>query len=246
MTVPVAPPLSLGRTELLKQSLIHQFDGRPTLRAVIANALEEALKQHFAGWFVKIHVLQLQIVWAVDANEQPLPALRCVPLLDAMLEHIAVGTPLNYSYYESKQCYLVQLAEGEVLSADTPSFLDITTVERAMRHVLQHWIWSFQQAMLDFWNEPVPGYQSRTLWLGQWLSDTLLAAANNSAGLSDEQIQVVLIIRRQLMLIRAMKSNDLKGLNLLRSKKPTRKMTNPKRKLKTVGRFMKLVWGRQI
>ncbi|MGO1270591.1 hypothetical protein [Pseudomonas helleri] len=77
MTVPVAPPLSLSRTELLKQSLIHQFDGRPTLRAVIANALEKALKQHFAGWFVKIHVLQLQIVWTVDANEQPLSALRC-------------------------------------------------------------------------------------------------------------------------------------------------------------------------
>ncbi|MGO2711777.1 dermonecrotic toxin domain-containing protein [Pseudomonas helleri] len=200
MTVPVAPPLSLGRTELLKQSLIHQFDGRPTLRAVIANALEEALKQYFAGWFAKIHVLQLQIVWTVDANEQPLPALRCVPVLDAMLEHIAVGTPLNYSYYEPKQCYLVQLAEGEVLSADTPSFLDIATVERAMRHVLRHWIWSFQQAMLDFWNEPVPGYQSRTLWLGQWLSDTLLAAANNSAGLSDEQIQVVRgIVRTPLL-----------------------------------------------
>lgn len=200
MTVPLAPPLSLGRTELLKQSLIHQFDGRPTLRAVIANALEKALKYPFLGWRVKVHVQQMQIVWSVDANEKPLPALRCVPLLDAMLEHIAVGTPLNYSYYESKQCYLVQLAEGEVLSADTPSFLDITTVERAMRHVLQHWIWSFQQAMLDFWNEPVPGYQSRTLWLGQWLSDTLLAAANNSAGLSDEQIQVVRgIVRTPLL-----------------------------------------------
>ncbi|MQT41584.1 MULTISPECIES: dermonecrotic toxin domain-containing protein [unclassified Pseudomonas] len=200
MTVPVAPPLSISRTELLKVSLMHQFDGRPTLSAVIANALEKALKQHFAGWVLKIHVLQLQIVWAVDANDKPLPALRCVPLLDAMLEHIAVGTPLNYSYYEPTQCYLVQLSEGEVLNAQTPSFLDIPTVERAMRHVLQHWIWSFQQALVDFWNEPVPGYQSRTLWLGQWLSDTLLAAANTSSSLSDEQIQVVRgIVRTPLL-----------------------------------------------
>jgi len=191
MTVPVAPPSSLGRFELLKQSLFHQFDGRPTLRAVIASALDKALRQHFTGLFDQLRVPQLQIVWAVDSNEKPLPALRAVPLLDAMLEHIAVGTPLNYSYYEPTQCYVVRLAEGEVLSAHTPSFLYIPTVERAMRQVLQHWVWSFKQALLDFWNQPVPGYRSRTLWLGQWLADTLLATVNTAPGLSAEAVEVV-------------------------------------------------------
>lgn len=200
MTALVAPTLVPSPPELLKQSIAWPFEDRPTLRDVIAGALEQALKRHFTHLFVRMDVQRLHIVWTVDMSENALATPRTAGLLDAMLEHIALGTPLNYGYYEATQCYLVRLAEGEALNAHTPSFLAMRAVEGPMRHVLQHWRWSFQQALLDYWNRPVAGYQSRTLWLGQWLMDTLLATVNTAPGLSDEQIEVVRgIVRTPLL-----------------------------------------------
>lgn len=191
MTTHTDTPLVLSRHSLLMQAITRQFSDRPTLRRVVKDLLVNTLRKQFNPSRASISLEQLNIIWTVDGAEQVLTVARRQPLLDAVLDHIALDTPVNYTFYEPEQCYLALLPQGGAVPGSTHAFLPMTTVEQSIRQVLREWIRGYQEALVDYWNTPVDGYRSRQHWLGSFFGKTLLASANTTAGLDDEQVDVL-------------------------------------------------------
>ena len=184
-------PLALSPAEMLRQAIAHQFSARPTLRSAVNELLEKKLTSKLGPWETLPPLNQLNIVWTVDQREQALSVPRQRVLLEAVLEHIACATPLDYTFYEPRQCFLAQVPVGGVASASAAPVLPMTTVERVIREVLREWNRAFQTAVVDYWNQPTGTFRSRQHWLATLLGDTLLSSANTRGGLSDEQIDAV-------------------------------------------------------
>lgn len=191
MTTHTDTPLVLSRYRLLTQAMTRQFSDRPTLRAVVSDLLVNALRKQFNPALASLSLEHLNIIWTVDAAEQVLTVAHRQPLLDAVLDHIALGSPVNYTFYEPEQCYLALLPEGGAVPGNTHAFLPMTTVEQSIRQVLRDWLRGYQETLVDYWNTPVDGYRSRQHWLGRFFGKTLLASANTTAGLNDEQVDVL-------------------------------------------------------
>lgn len=191
MTNPTDTQVSLSRADLVTQAVARHFSGRPTLRNVVRALLEKSLKKKFNPPNTPIHLDQLKIIWTVDHTERALDVARQQPIVEAVLEHIALGTPINYTFYEEQQCYLADLSDGSEPSSQTPPFLAMSRVEQSIREVVQDWVWGYQQALVDYWNQPVDGYRSRQHWLGTFFGELMITAANTAQGLSDEQIDVL-------------------------------------------------------
>lgn len=192
MTTPaVVPPPVFDRSDLLRQTLTRQFATRPTLYHVVSEQLNGALKKTLPDPGSPLDLDRAYIVWTIDAAEQPLTPPRYRLLLDAMLEHIALGTPLNYGYYEPEQCFLALLAEGATPAGSWASLASMRAVEMTMRDVQRQWPRAFQEALIAYWNQPVTGYRSRVHWLQVFLADNLRVVVNTTAGLDPEQIEAV-------------------------------------------------------
>ena len=67
--------------------------------------LEKSLKRKFNPPITLIHLDQLKIIWTVDEAERALDVARQQAIVEAVLEHIALGTPINYTFYEDEQCF---------------------------------------------------------------------------------------------------------------------------------------------
>lgn len=182
-----SPPLSLSRVSLLRQALAEQFTHRPTLRSVVSGLLESTLKNTLPDLRLSLDVTRLCIVWTLDGSDQPLLKPRSCLLLEAMLEHIAAGTPLNYGYYEPEQCYMAALPFEGLGQPLAP----MREVEGAMRDVLRDWSRAFQQALVDYWNQPVLGHRNRLHWFEGFLGDNLRTSANTTPGLSNLHIEAL-------------------------------------------------------
>lgn len=191
MTNPIETQAPLSRLSLLTQAVNRHFSDRPTLRTVVRALLEKSLKKKFNPPVTPIHLDQLKIIWTVDEAERALKVARQQPIVEAVLEHIALGTPINYTFYEYEQCYLAELSEGSEPSSQTPPFLSMLQVEQSIREVVRDWVWGYQQALVDYWNQPVDGYRSRQHWLGAFFGELIISYANTGAGFSDEQIDVL-------------------------------------------------------
>lgn len=191
MTTTSDTPPVLGRYRLLTQALARHFSDRPTLHSVVSGLLVDALQKKRDPWSSPINLDHLKIIWTVDATERVLDVPRQQPLLEAVLEHIALGRPINYTFYEEEQCYLAELGEGSVLNEQTRPFLPMLSAEQAIRQVVLDWVRGYQQALVDYWNEPVEGYRSRQHWLGAFFGELILSSANSTPGLSDQQINAV-------------------------------------------------------
>lgn len=191
MTNPTDAQESLSRLYLLTQAVARHFSGRPSLRSVVRVLLETSLKKAFNPPITPIHLDQLAIIWTVDEAEGALDVARQQPIVDAVLEHIALGTPINYTFYDEAQCYLAELSDGSEPSSQSQHFLAMSRVEKSMREVVRDWVWGYQQALVDYWNQPVDGYRSRQHWLGVFFGELIICYANTAEGLSDEQVDVL-------------------------------------------------------
>lgn len=181
-------PLLLGRVSLLRQALAQQFSHRPTLRSVVADLLITALKTIISRLNPPHDVSRLYIVWTADES---LVKPRYRLLLDAMLEHIAVGTPMHYGYYEPEQCYLAWLADGTAPPDGWQSLAPMREVEVPMRDIQRDWTGAFQQALVDYWNQPLVGHRSRLHGFRDFLGDNLRASANTTPALDDQQVKAL-------------------------------------------------------
>lgn len=191
MTNPSGTQEPLSRLSLLTQAVARHFSDRPTLRRVVRALLEKSLKKKFNPPITPIHLDQLKIIWTVDEAEATLDVARQQPIVEAVLEHIALGTPINYTFYEEQQCYLAERVDGNDPTRQTPPFLAMTRVEQSIREVVRDWRWGYQQALVDYWNQPVDGYRSRQHWLGTFFGELMISYANTAEGLSDEQVDVL-------------------------------------------------------
>lgn len=133
--------------------------------------LEKSLKRKFNPPITLIHLDQLKIIWTVDEAERALDVARQQAIVEAVLEHIALGTPINYTFYEDEQCYLAELSDGSVPTRQTQPFLRMSPVEQSIREVVRDWVWGYQQALVDYWSQPVDGYRSRQHWLGIFIGE---------------------------------------------------------------------------
>lgn len=191
MTTPPDIQTPLSRRDLLTQAVARHFSGRPTLRSVVRALLEKSLKKKFNPPITPIHLDKLNIIWTVDEAERALDVARQQPIVEAVLEHIALGTPINYTFYEYEQCYLAELSDGTEPSSQTPPFLSMSQVEQSIREVVRDWVWGYQQALVDYWNQPIEGYRSRHHWLGAFFGELIISYANTGEGFSDEQVDVL-------------------------------------------------------
>ena len=191
MTTHTDATLVLSRSRLLTDAMIRQFSDRPTLRRVVSDLLVNTLKKQFSPPATAINLDHLKVNWTVDDAEQALQVVRQQSLLDAVLEHIALGTPVNYTFYEPQQCYLTQQPDGAAAPDHAHAFLPMTTVEQSIRQVLRDWVRGYQEALVDYWNAPVEGYRSRQHWLGRFFAKTLLVSANTSPELNEDQVDVL-------------------------------------------------------
>ena len=122
MTTHTDTPLVLSRHRLLMQAMTRQFSDRPTLRRVVNDLLVNTLRKQFTPSLASISLEQLNIIWTVDDAEQVLTVARRQPLLDAVLDHIALDTPVNYTFYEPEQCYLALLPQRRVRINEQKTF----------------------------------------------------------------------------------------------------------------------------
>ena len=193
MTVSTQSLLTMpqSRSALMAQAVRQQFTHRPTLRSTVGQLLKEALEQQFIQQTVDIDLARLYIVLTSYPDEEPLEQPRYRLLLDALLEHIAGNTAFNYSYYTPEQCFVAQVPAGTLPSKATTAYLPMGEVEKTLINVYSTWVEGIKQAVVDYWNHSTQTGFSRLSWLTRCLGDTLLASANTTPGLSDEQIDVL-------------------------------------------------------
>ena len=67
----------------------------------------------------------------------------------------------------------------------------MSQVEQSIREVVRDWVWGYQQALVDYWNQPVDGFRSRQHWLSAFFGELMICFANTAEGLSDEQVDVL-------------------------------------------------------
>jgi len=183
-------PLSAPSSDVIARSISDRFASRPTLRSVTASLLKEGLQEKYPPLAFDPYRTRL-------AQPGPEGGWRLTLLLDLVLAYLANGKPLMLSEQYGRACFLTN---------DAPTHLTyhVTTEREPDMHVIAEVVRElpaiigigFQQALVDYWNEPIEAGASRWQWLGDLLNGVLKTAAVRHSSINAQHADILTELTR--------------------------------------------------
>ncbi|WP_330211191.1 dermonecrotic toxin domain-containing protein [Pseudomonas sp. AM4(2022)] len=191
-----SPPTTPGAAtasppQITASSVAQQFDSRPTLRSVVSDLLNDAIKSLYPT--LVFNPAETAVAEPLSSNP---PQYRLTPLLDVALRHLTSHDDLDFTDKHSLSCTLMDQTTGHTLKpAPAPNALkpgiDMQAIELAIRSLRAPLKKAFEQAMLKhFASKPLDAHSpdaNRWRWLSDTLKDTLRTAALKQPGLNAQQ-----------------------------------------------------------
>ncbi|MFJ7792997.1 dermonecrotic toxin domain-containing protein [Pseudomonas sp. NPDC096950] len=185
-----SPTAEAGYSNLIARTISTQFSTRPTLRSVTASLLKEDLLEKYPPLDFDPERTRLA---------QPLPegGWRLTLLLDVVLEYLANGTPPLLSAQYGRACFLTNKAPTHLTYDNTTQREpDMQVIAGIIRELPVMVCIAFQEALSDYWNEPVEGGVSRWQWLGDLLNGVLKTTAVRHAQINALQAGILTELTR--------------------------------------------------
>lgn len=169
----------------LQHSVAEQFQTRPTLRSVAAQALADHLKEKYP--LLSQPVVQLRLAQPRDGGGRAL-----LPLLTVALEHLASGRYPDTSPRDGVDCYLGD-ASGTRLTyqPNGPRDYDLQVIEAVIRELPHVLFIAFQDALAAYWGADSDAGGSRWQWLANVLQSQLRHAAVQQADTDGQALQTL-------------------------------------------------------
>ncbi|PWE38374.1 hypothetical protein C9I50_22455 [Pseudomonas prosekii] len=179
-------PAATGHyTNLIAQTISERFNSRPTLRSVTASLLKDDLLEKYPLLDFDPHLTRL-------AQPDPEGGWRITLLLDVVLAYLASGKPPALNEQFGRACYLTNDGTRH-LKQDSTSHRepDMQLIAGLIRELPAIVFVGFQQALSDYWNEPVDAGVSRWQWVGDLLNSTLKTSAIRHAAINAQHADIV-------------------------------------------------------
>jgi hypothetical protein len=145
-----------------------QFAGRPTFEQVAQNTLAQAIKQTYPSLAVDLSKTRL-------VTQQARDDWTVEPLMARVLEHLALGTPLDIKDVAGRRCFLSQNMPHHLSPPDAR--LDMSVIETAIKELPWSVPFELQDALTSYWNADIDAspttqaHKGTSRW--RWLSDVL-------------------------------------------------------------------------
>ncbi|MGF6208985.1 dermonecrotic toxin domain-containing protein [Pseudomonas frederiksbergensis] len=167
MPVPSSPAAG-AYTEIIAHTISARFNTRPTLRSATASLLKDELLE-------KYPLLDFDPTRTLLAQPQPEGGWRLTLLLDVVLAYLANGITPVLSEQFGRACFLTNTAPVHLSTGrHEPDMQVIAEIILEMPSLV---FVGFQEALRDYWDEPVDAGVSRWQWLGDLLNGVLKASA---------------------------------------------------------------------
>ncbi|RLU07927.1 hypothetical protein CS078_06050 [Pseudomonas prosekii] len=185
MPTTTLPAATGDYTNLIAQTISERFNSRPTLRSVTASLLKDDLLEKYPLLVFDPYSTRL-------AQPDPEGGWRITLLLDVVLSYLASGTPPALNEQFGRACYLTNDGTRH-LPQDSSSHRepDMQLIAGLIRELPAIVFVGFQQALSDYWNEPVDAGVSRWQWLGDLLNGTLKTSAIRHAAIHSRHADIL-------------------------------------------------------
>lgn len=185
--MPTAPsPTDMaGYTDIIARTIRAQFSTRPTLRSVTASLLKDNLLEKYPPLAFDPERTRLA---------QPLPegGWRMTLLLDVVLTYLANGKPPRLNEQFGRACFLTNKAPTHLtLDSTTGRVPDMQVIADVIRELPGIVFVAYQEALSDYWDEPVEAGVSRWQWLGDLLNGVLKTAAVRHSPINPVQADIL-------------------------------------------------------
>jgi hypothetical protein len=142
MTSPFPATTALGLANIVSA----QFAGRPTFEQVAQDTLAQTIKQTYPSLTIDLSKTRLVIQqargdWTVE------------PLMARVLEHLALGTPLDIKDVAGRRCFLSQNMPHHLAPPDAR--LDMSVIETAIKELPWSVPLELQDALTRYWNADI-------------------------------------------------------------------------------------------
>lgn len=179
-----------GSTDIITRTISARFSTRPTLRSVAASLLKEDLLEKYPSLDFDPYQTRLA---------QPLPegGWRLALLLDVALTYLASGKPPLLSEQYGRACFLTNKAPTHLtVDSTTRREPDMQVIADLIRELPALVSVAYQQALTDYWNEPINAGASRWQWLGDLLNGVLKTAAIRHAPINALHAEILTELTR--------------------------------------------------
>lgn len=167
MPVPSSPAAG-AYTEIIARTISARFNTRHTLRSATASLLKDELLE-------KYPLLDFDPTRTLLAQPQPEGGWRLTLLLDVVLAYLANGVSPVLNEQFGRACFLTNTAPVHLSTGrHEPDMQVIAEIILEMPSLV---FVGFQEALRDYWDEPVDAGVSRWQWLGDLLNGVLKASA---------------------------------------------------------------------
>lgn len=178
MPTPSSPPapgpaVFAHRSQTPAQAVAQQFATRPTLHQVVGQMLQRSIQEQYPSLAIDLDVTRLAI-------PNRLGGWDLKRLLDVALDHLANGTPLDFSPSANGLRYFLSNYRARHLTyeAQGPREPDMGIIENTVRELASTLVTGFQDALSDYWNQAGDTGANRWQWLGDLLASGLSSAAS--------------------------------------------------------------------
>ena len=165
------PLNAASSTDIIAQAIHAQFSTRPTLRSETARLLKESLLEKYPHMDFDPHLTKIA---------QPIGegAWRLTGLLDAVLQFLASGVPLDLADQEGRECFLSNKMPARLsVHKNTTRLPDMQVIAAAILELPDILYIGLQESLTEYWNDSNAAGTSRWQWLGDLLAGLLKTAA---------------------------------------------------------------------
>lgn len=175
-------PSSADSIPALTQSVSLQFASHPTFEQIAQRMLEQAIKRTYPWLDIDLSTVQLA---TPDATGR---AWQFQPFMPVVLNHLAVGTPVDFSPRGNLDCFLSDTPPHRLRAGNQE--VDIQVIKNLLLELAWSVPLGLEDALVRYWGDDIDatGANSRSnrwRWLGDVLRNMLSIRGLQQPGLAD-------------------------------------------------------------
>ncbi|SDA48024.1 hypothetical protein SAMN03159443_00834 [Pseudomonas sp. NFACC15-1] len=175
-------PSSADSIPALTQNVSLQFANHPTFEQIVQRMLEQAIKRTYPWLAIDLPTVQLA---TPDATGH---AWKFQPFMPVVLDHVAVGTPVDFSPRGNLDCFLSDTPPHRLRAGNQE--VDIQVIKNSLLELAWSVPLGLEDALVRYWGDDIDAtgansHGNRWRWLSDVLRNMLSIRGLQQPGLAD-------------------------------------------------------------
>ncbi|SDB09337.1 dermonecrotic toxin domain-containing protein [Pseudomonas sp. NFACC13-1] len=175
-------PSSADSIPALTQNVSLQFANHPTFEQIVQRMLEQAIKRTYPWLAIDLPTVQLA---TPDATGH---AWKFQPFMPVVLDHLAVGTPVDFSPRGNLDCFLSDTPPHRLRAGNQE--VDIQVIKNSLLELAWSVPLGLEDALVRYWGDDIDAtgansHGNRWRWLSDVLRNMLSIHGLQQPGLAD-------------------------------------------------------------